>query len=98
MLYEVTLADRFGTGVEADALALTFTMVVAIANEIVMWISALFIPHVIATSTRRGPAAATRFFRRWLVTLVVGTGVLTLGFVFAASPVVTPTTLLSGGR
>jgi hypothetical protein len=72
MAYEVTLADRFGTGVEADALALSFTMVVAVANEIGMWISTLFIPRVIETATKRGLAAATWFFRRCLVILVGG--------------------------
>lgn len=88
IVYEITLADRFGTGVEADALALSLTIVVALANEIVMWISTLFIPHVIETSTMGGPAAATRFFRRCLVVLVVGTGLLAIGFGLAASPLV----------
>ena len=42
VIYEITLADRFGTGVNADALALSFTMVMAVANEIAMWISTLY--------------------------------------------------------
>jgi putative peptidoglycan lipid II flippase len=88
MAYEVTLADRFGTGVEADALALSFTMVVAVANEIGMWISTLFIPRVIETATKRGLAAATWFFRRCLVILVGGTGMLALAFVLGASPLI----------
>jgi len=88
MVYEITLADRFGTGVEADALALSFTMVVAVANEIAMWISTLFIPRVIETATKRGPAAATRFFRRSLVILVAGTSLLALAFVAVAAPLV----------
>ncbi len=67
--YEITLAGHFGTGIEADALALSFTIVVAVANEIAMWISTLFIPRVIEIATKRGPAAATHFFRRCLVML-----------------------------
>ncbi|MGH7332125.1 MAG: hypothetical protein ACREKS_05125, partial [Candidatus Rokuibacteriota bacterium] len=86
VLYEMTLADRFGTGVDADALALSFTMVMAVANEIAMWVSTLFIPRVIETATARGPAAAARFFRRCLMILVAGTGVLAFAFVLAASP------------
>ena len=37
--YEVAVAGRLGTGDEADALALGLTLVVAVANEIVTWIS-----------------------------------------------------------
>ena len=79
---------HFGTGIEADALALSFTIVVAVANEIAMWISTLFIPRVIEIATKRGPAAATHFFRRCLLMLIGGTGVLALGFVLVASPLV----------
>ncbi len=86
--YEITLAGHFGTGIEADALALSFTIVVAVANEIAMWISTLFIPRVIEIATKRGPAAATHFFRRCLLMLIGGTGVLALGFVLVASPLV----------
>jgi putative peptidoglycan lipid II flippase len=86
--YEISLADRFGTGVEADALALSLTLVVAVANEIGMWVSTLFIPRVIETATKHGPDAAARFFRRCLLSLLTGTGVLALAFILGASVLV----------
>jgi putative peptidoglycan lipid II flippase len=84
VLYEISLADRFGTGMDADALALTFTIVVAVANEIAAWISTLFIPHFVETGARRGESAAALFLRRSLVAVALGTGVLALLLVVLA--------------
>lgn len=88
VVYEISLADRFGTGVEADTLALTLTVVVAVANEVVTWISTLFIPHFVETSARRGEAAAAAFLRRCLVVVVVATGALAVLLVLLAPALV----------
>src|SRR5712692_7848908 len=61
--YEVAVAGRLGTGSEADALALGLTLVVAVANEIVTWISILFAPQYIEARLRTGMVAATAFLR-----------------------------------
>jgi putative peptidoglycan lipid II flippase len=88
ILYEISVADRFGTGVDADALALTFTMVVAVANEIVMWISTLFIPYYVERSATAGPGAAAGVLRRSLLAVAMGTAALAFTFVLAASSLV----------
>jgi putative peptidoglycan lipid II flippase len=81
IVYEISLADRFGTGPDADALALTFTMAITIANEIAMWISTLVLPIYVGRSATRGPAAAAGVLRRALLAVAVATGALALIYV-----------------
>jgi putative peptidoglycan lipid II flippase len=88
MLYEISVADRFGTGVDADALALTFTIAVAVANEIVTWISTLFIPRFVETAARRGESAAAAFLRWGLAAVAVATVALALLLAALAPPLV----------
>lgn len=82
--YEILVARQFGTGLEADALALALILVIAMANEIVAWISALFIPHYLDARMREGTAAARGFFRASLALVVAGTAVLALVFLVGA--------------
>ena len=82
--YEIAVAGRFGTGLAGDALALRLTLVVAVASEIVTWVSTLFIPHYVEAREREGPAAAARFFRSALLLLAVLTGALALLLVLVA--------------
>jgi putative peptidoglycan lipid II flippase len=86
--YEVAVAGRFGTGVAADALALSLTLAVAVANEIVTWISTLFIPHYLEAKEKESSAAAVGFFRSALLGLLVGTGGLALLLILAAPSLV----------
>jgi putative peptidoglycan lipid II flippase len=88
VLYEISLADRFGTGVDADALALTFTIVVAVANEIVTGVSMLFIPRFVEAAARQGEAAAAGVLRSGLVAVALTTGLLALLLVALAPPLV----------
>lgn len=76
LAYEVVVARQFGTGFHADALALTLIMVFALANEITMWVSALFIPHYTEAKTKSGLSTAANLFRGMLTVLLVGTGAL----------------------
>jgi putative peptidoglycan lipid II flippase len=85
IVYEISLADRFGTGIEADALALTFTMAITIANEITMWISTLVLPVYAARLATAGPGAAAGLLRQSLLAVVAGTAALALTFAVAAS-------------
>ena len=83
--YEVAVAGRLGTGDEADALALGLTLVVAVANELVTWISILFVPQYIEARIRAGQVAAAAFLRATAVILVAGTALLG-GVLYAAAP------------
>jgi putative peptidoglycan lipid II flippase len=82
MAYEIAVAGRFGTGIEADALALTLTLVLAVANEVGGWITTLFIPHYIEARTQAGAGAGRAFFRA--CALFVTAGVAALGLALAA--------------
>jgi putative peptidoglycan lipid II flippase len=85
--FEMAAAARFGTGLEADALAFALTLVFALTTEIVGWISTLFVPlyvEVRATSA----AGAGRFLRRVLVALVIGLGAAALVLALVAGPMV----------
>jgi len=86
--YEVVVANHFGTGLAADALALSLTLVVAVGNEIVTWISTLFIPHYLDARAKEGPATAASFFRGTLLMLVAGAGGLALLLVLGAPSLV----------
>ncbi len=86
--YEIAVAGHFGTGLVADALALDLTLVVAVASEIVTWVSTLFIPHYLEARTRESPAAAVGFFRSILLALLAGTGTLALFLILVAPPLV----------
>jgi len=86
--YEVAVASHFGTGLAADVLALSLTLGVAVANEIVTWISTLFIPHYLEAREKESPAAAVGFFRSALLGLLVGTGGLALLLILAAPSLV----------
>jgi len=83
--YEVAVAGRLGTGYEADALALGLTLVVAVANEIVTWISILFVPQYIEARIRAGQVAAAAFLRATAMILLAGTALLG-GVLYAAAP------------
>jgi putative peptidoglycan lipid II flippase len=83
--YEVAVAGRLGTGSEADALALGLTLVVAVASEIVTWISILFAPQYIEARIRTGTVAAAAFLRATALILIVGTALLG-GALYAAAP------------
>ncbi|MBI3628099.1 MAG: polysaccharide biosynthesis C-terminal domain-containing protein [Candidatus Rokubacteria bacterium] len=83
--YEIAVAGRFGTGVEADALALALTVVIAVANEIVGWVSTLFVPHYIEAQQKAGATAAGSFFRASLGLLAGGTVLLMVGLIVASS-------------
>src|SRR5205085_1214234 len=57
--FEMAAAARFGTGLDADALAFALTVVLALTTEVVGWISTLFVPlYVEARATSASAAAA----------------------------------------
>ena len=77
--FEIAAAARFGTGLEADALAFALTLVFALTTEIVGWVSALFVPlYLEARAT--SPSTAASLLRRVLAALVIvlGAGVILL--------------------
>lgn len=86
--YEIVVAGRFGTRVEADALALALTLVIAIGNELVVWVSTLFIPNYVDVRAQAGAAAAGRLLRVVLTVLTAGTAALAVAVVLAAAPLV----------
>src|SRR2546423_11741745 len=77
--FEIAAAARFGTGLDADALAFALTVVLALTTEVVGWISTLFVPLYVETRATSASAAAA-FLRRGLTALVivVGAGALIL--------------------
>src|SRR5437762_4209391 len=80
--FEMAAAARFGTGLDADALAFALTVVLALTTEVVGWISTLFVPLYVETRATSASAAAA-FLRRVLTALVIVVGagavILTLG-------------------
>lgn len=86
--YEVVLAARFGTGIEADALALTLMIVVAAANELGTWISTLFVPQYVDARARDGEAAAAGFLGAGLTAVAAGSLALAALVALAAPGIV----------
>ncbi|MBI4246546.1 MAG: hypothetical protein HY614_05105 [Candidatus Rokubacteria bacterium] len=86
--YEVVAAARFGTGRDADALALALMLALTVANEVVAWVSTLFVPLYIRTETEGGPAAAARLLRTGLLAVGGLVGVLALGLAVGAGGLV----------
>lgn len=86
--YEVAVAGRLGTGHEADALAFDLTLVVALASEIVTWISILFAPQYIEARIRAGKVSADAFVRAAALILLAGTALLAGVIYAAASPLI----------
>lgn len=83
--YEIALASRFGTGFQADALALGLTVTFALASEISGWVSALVVPSYLDVRHRLGEEAAGGLVLRIGAILVAGTaGVAAVGA--AAAP------------
>src|SRR4030095_6068764 len=75
--FEIAVAARFGTGLEADALAFALTLLVTLTGEVTGWLATLFIPlYIDARAT--GPARAAALVRRVLGALVVLTPAGTL--------------------
>ena len=88
VIYEVVVAGRFGTRLEGDALALALTLALGVANEVVTWVSTLFIPHYVEARSK-GPAGAARFFRATAALLAAGSGALAALLVVGAPGLVT---------
>jgi putative peptidoglycan lipid II flippase len=86
--YEVLAARRFGTGPDADALALTLVLTLAISNEIVTWIGSLFVPFYVETRTLDGPTAGRRFVAFSTAALTIGVATLALAMAVGAGGVV----------
>ena len=84
--YEIVVASRFGTGRDADALALGLTVTFVLANEISGWVSALVVPTYLQLRHQRGVDAAGSFVLRsgaMLVALTSGVAAI----VAATAPV-----------
>jgi putative peptidoglycan lipid II flippase len=85
LAYEIAVARRFGTGGDADTLALALTVAVAMANELVTWIGTLFIPlYVVAVHA--SAASAARMLRRTLLAVLGLTGGLAAVLAAGATP------------
>ena len=85
--FEMAAAARFGTGLEADALAFALTLVFVLTTEVVGWVSTIFVPlYVEARATNE--SAASGLLRRVLAALVIVLGVAALVFAFSAAPIV----------
>lgn len=82
--YEIVVAGRFGTRREADVLAVALMVVTAVGNELVTWVSALFVPHYAEARAAGGVGAGANFFRGTLAVLLVGGGVLAIILVAGA--------------
>src|ERR1051325_11695930 len=85
--FEMTVAARFGTGLEADALAFALTLVLALTTEIVGWIATLFVPLYVEASAQ-GVGAAAGLLRRVLVALALVLGTATVALMLAAPELV----------
>jgi len=85
--FEMAAAARFGTGLEADALAFALTLVLALTTEVVGWVSTIFVPlYIEARATNE--SAASGLLRRVLAALVIVLGATALVLAFAAAPIV----------
>ncbi|MBI3825279.1 MAG: hypothetical protein HY294_04720 [Candidatus Rokubacteria bacterium] len=85
LAYEITVAGRFGTRREADALALALILTIAVGNEFTSWVSTLLVPNFVEVRSRLGAAAAARFSRRALAGLAIGAAIVAV-VVAAAAP------------
>lgn len=86
--YEIVVASRFGTGREADALALGLTVTFALASEVSGWVSALVVPTYLELRHRLGVEAAGRFVLRSGALLFVATAGVAATVAVAAPAVV----------
>lgn len=84
LAYEVLVAARFGTGPDADALALALTVAFAAGNEMAGWVTALFVPRFLELRQRRGAAAAAAFVLRGGTALLIVTVALAAVLIAAA--------------
>ena len=85
--FEIAAAARFGTGLEADALAFALTLVFALTAEIGGWVSTLFVPlYVEARAT--SPSIAASLLRRVLAALVIVLGAGAILLALAAGSLV----------
>ena len=86
--FEMAAAARFGTGLEADALAFALTLVLALTTEVVGWISTIVVPLYVASRATSASASAG-LLRRVLAALLVVLGACALALALTAGLVVT---------
>lgn len=75
--FEIGLAARFGTGAEADALAVALLLVITPSLELTAWVSTVFLPLYVAA--REAGTNAAAFLRRAAAALLALTALLAAG-------------------
>lgn len=88
LAYEVALTRSFGTTRDADAIALTFIVVFALANELVGWAGALFIPLFLQVELREGVTVAAGFLAGVLTAVMLVGALLWFGAFLTAPALV----------
>jgi putative peptidoglycan lipid II flippase len=78
LVYEIAVTRHFGTGRDADLLALAFMISYALGNEVSGWIGVLFIPRYLEAKKQGGPELAGRFFSFGLLATGIVAGTLSL--------------------